>query len=147
LRQAEPSGRIVLDMKPDSRDIAAVPDLELEDGDRFVIPRIPASVSVEGQVYNANSFVWESGKRVKSYLKMAGGPERSADRKRAYVLRADGSVFSSQYGDFNGAPMFPGDTIVMPPIVQKGNKLRELGNIATILAGFGVTAAAVEVLK
>ncbi len=147
LRQAEPSGRIVLELKPDSREIAAVPDLELEDGDRFVVPRIPSSVSVEGQVYNANSFVWQRGKRVKNYLEMAGGPERSADRKRAYVLRADGSVFSSQYGNFNRAAMYPGDTIVVPPIVVKGNFLRELGSIATILAGFGVTAAAIEVLK
>jgi len=147
LRQAEPTGRIVLDLKPDSHDIAAVPDLELEDGDRFVVPKVPSSVGVEGQVYNANSFVWQSGKRVKNYLAMAGGPERSADRKRAYVLRADGSVFSSQYGNFNHAVMYPGDTIVVPPVVVKGNMLRELGSIATILAGFGVTAAAIEVLK
>jgi protein involved in polysaccharide export with SLBB domain len=147
LRQAEPSGRIVLDVKPDSRDIASLPDLQLEDGDRFVVPRIPSSVGVEGQVYNANSFVWQRGKRVKNYLEMAGGPERSADRKRSYVLRADGSVFSSQYGNFNRAVMYPGDTIVVPPVVVKGNALRELGNIATILAGFGVTAAAIEVLR
>jgi len=137
----------VLDVKPDSRDIASLPDLQLEDGDRFVVPRIPSSVGVEGQVYNANSFVWQRGKRVKNYLEMAGGPERSADRKRSYVLRADGSVFSSQYGNFNRAVMYPGDTIVVPPVVVKGNALRELGNIATILAGFGVTAAAIEVLR
>jgi len=43
--------------------------------------------------------------------------------------------------------MFPGDTIVVPPVIQRSNFIRELGNIATIMAGFGVTAAAIEVLK
>jgi hypothetical protein len=36
---------------------------------------------------------------------------------------------------------------VVPPVVVKGSPLRVLGNIATILAGFGVTAAAIEVLR
>jgi len=137
MRAAQPSGRIVLDLKPESRELSAIPDIPLEDGDRFVVPRIPSSVTVEGQVYNANAFVWQPGRRVKNYLKMAGGPDRSADRRRAYVLRADGSVFSNQYGDFEHAAMYPGDTVVVPPIIQKTNVLRELGNIATILAGFG----------
>ncbi len=43
--------------------------------------------------------------------------------------------------------MYPGDTIVVPPIVQKGSVLRDVANVATILSGFGVAAAAVEVLK
>jgi protein involved in polysaccharide export with SLBB domain len=147
LRRTEPTGRIVLEMKPNSQGLAAVPDIVLEDGDRFVVPKLPSSVSVEGQVYDANSFLWRQGGRVKRYLQMAGGPDRGADRKRAYVLRADGSVFSNQYGNFSRSFLYPGDTIVVPPVLQKGNPLRELGNIATILAGFGVTAAAIEVLK
>jgi len=147
LRQAEPSGRIVLDLKPNSEGVAALPDLVLEDGDRFVVPKMPSNVNVEGQVYNANAFVWQRGKRVKNYLEMAGGPDRSADRRRAYVVRADGSVLSSQYSSFSRALMFPGDTIVVPPVIQRSNFIRELGNIATIMAGFGVTAAAIEVLK
>ncbi len=147
LRQAEPSGRVVLDLKPNSAGVAALPDLVLEDGDSFVVPKIPSSVTVEGQVYSPNAFVWEKGKRVKTYLHMAGGPDRSADKRRSYVVRADGSVVSSQYSDFNRAEMYPGDTIVVPPSIQRSSYLRDLGNIATILAGFGVAAAAVEVLK
>jgi protein involved in polysaccharide export with SLBB domain len=147
LRQVTPSGRIVLELKPDSRGVDAVPDLVLEDGDRFVVPKMPSNVNVEGQVYNANAFVWEKGKRVKNYLQMAGGPERSADRRRSYVLRADGSVFSSQYGEFARAPMYPGDTLIVPPTIQKGNLLRNMADIATVLSGFGIAAAAVEVLK
>jgi hypothetical protein len=37
--------------------------------------------------------------------------------------------------------LYPGDTIVVPPIIQKGALLRELSNWSTILGGFGVSAA------
>ena len=153
LRELQPSGRIVLQLKPDSRGIDAVPDIALEDGDRFVVPKTPTSVSVVGQVYSANAFVFEPDRKVRDYLRMAGGPERMADTSREYILRADGSVLSHQYtsarhfGDFDHIAMQPGDTIIVPPKVQKGNALRDAANIATILEGFGIAAAAVQVLR
>jgi protein involved in polysaccharide export with SLBB domain len=153
LRQAQPTGRIVLELKPDSKGIAAVPDIALEDGDRFVVPKTPSSVTVEGQVYSANAFLYESGKRVRDYLRLAGGPDRIADAKREFVLRADGSVVSHQfvssrqYGEFDRLQTLPGDTIVVPPKIEKGAILRELVDISTILQGFGIGAAAIEVLK
>jgi polysaccharide export outer membrane protein len=148
LRAAEPTGRIVFSLKPGSRGIDAVPDLVLEDGDSFIVPRAPSSVNVEGQVYSANAFLWQRGKRVKNYLAMAGGPDRSADKRRTYLLRADGSVINDgHYGSFERELMYPGDTIVVPPLVQKGSVLRQVADISTILSGFGIAAAAVEVLK
>jgi polysaccharide export outer membrane protein len=158
LRQAQPTGRIVFELEPDSKDIASLPELELEDGDRFVVPKRPSSVSVQGQVYYANAFVYESGKRVKDYLHLAGGPDRNADKNREFILRADGSVVSHQYSsfaqralfadrDFQDVRLLPGDTIVVPPLVEKGSVLRNLVEIANILQGFGLGAAAIEVLK
>lgn len=158
LRQAQPTGRIVLELKPDSKGLDAIPNLELQDGDRFVIPRIPSTVSVEGQVYNANAFLYERGKRVKDYLHLAGGPDRIGDRKREFVLRADGSVVSYQYSSmaeravfanrsFDDVVLYPGDTIIVPPIIQKAAILRNLSDIGTLLQGFGLGAAAIEVLK
>jgi len=158
LRQAQPTGRIVLQLRPDSKGIAALPNIELEDGDRFVVPRTPSTVSVQGQVYNANAFIYQNGKRVKDYLRLAGGPDRIADRKREYILRADGSVVSYQYSNsgqrtlfaesgFDHQPIFPGDTIIVPPMIKGSDVMRNLVNISTILQGFGISAAAVEVLK
>ena len=158
LRQAQPTGRIVFQLKPDAKDIASIPDLPLEDGDRFVVPKRPVNVSVQGQVYYANAFVYEKGKRVKDYLHLAGGPDRNADRNREFILRADGSVVSHQYASFgqralfadrsfDDVPLLPGDTIVVPPTVEKGSVLRNLTNIATIIEGFGLGAAAVQVLR
>jgi protein involved in polysaccharide export with SLBB domain len=153
VRQVQPTGRIVLQLKPDSKGVDAVPDLELEDGDRFIVPRIPTTVTVVGQVYSANAFLYAPGKRSRDYLHLAGGPDRIADQKREFILRADGSVLSRQYassrqyGGFDRVLMLPGDTIIVPPKIEKGAVLRDMANIATILQGFGIAAAAVEVLK
>jgi protein involved in polysaccharide export with SLBB domain len=158
LRQAQPTGRIVFQLKPDAKDVASLPDLPLEDGDRFVVPKMPSTVSVQGQVYDANAVVYQNGKRVKDYLNLAGGPDRNADRGREFILRADGSVVSHQNGSFAQRTLFtdrgfedvallPGDTIVVPPVIEKGSILRNMVNISTILEGFGLGAAAIEVLK
>ena len=147
LRRAIPLGRIVLELKPDSRGVDSIPDLPLEDGDRFVVPRVPSTVSVEGQVYSANSFVFQRGRKEREYLRQAGGPDRQADRRRTFILRADGSVYSRQYGDVDRATMFPGDTIVVPPQLGSRAILRDLVDIASIVSGFGLGAAAIEVLK
>jgi polysaccharide export outer membrane protein len=147
LRRVVPQGRIVLDLKPDSRGVDSVPDLPLEDGDRFVVPRVPSTVSVEGQVYSANAFIFTRGRKERDYLRQAGGPDRQADRRRSFILRADGSVYSSQYGNVERATMFPGDTIVVPPQLVRPALLRNLLDIATVVGQFGLGAAAIEVLK
>ena len=147
LRRIVPLGRIVLELKPDSHDLNSIPDLPLEDGDRFVVPRTPSTVSVEGQVYSANAFVFDPSRRERDYLRQAGGPDRQADKKRIFILRADGSVYSRQYGNVDHATLFPGDTIVVPPQLAHRALLRDLVDIASVVSGFGLGAAAIEVLK
>ena len=147
LRQLQPIGRIVLQLKPDSEGVNSLPELALEDGDRFIVPKIPASVYVEGQVYSANAFVFEPGRRTTKYLKLAGGPDREADKRRSFVLRADGSVLSRQYGNFDQALIYPGDTIVVPPMINKRAILRDLVDISNIIGQFGIGVAAITVLQ
>ncbi len=147
MRRRDPVGRIVLDLRPDSQGAESLPDLALEDGDRFVVPRVPSNVNVEGQVYSANAFVYEPHRRVIDYLRQAGGPDRQSDRKRAFVLRADGSVVSRQYGKFERAPLFPGDTIVVPPLLDRRSLLRTIVDIATVVGQFGLAAAAINIVR
>lgn len=146
LRRLQPLGRIVLDLKPNSQGTDAIPDIALEDGDRFVVPRVPSNVNVEGQVYSANAFVYTPHQRVIDYLQRAGGPDRQADRRRVFVLRADGSVVSRQYHEVYHAPVYPGDTIVVPPNLDKRNVLQRVVDIATIIGNVGIGAAAIAVL-
>ncbi len=146
LRRIEPSGRIVLDLKPESEGIDSLPDVALEDGDRFVVPRVPSNVTVEGQVYNANAFIYKPDKQARAYLREAGGPDRQADHKRMFILRADGSVVSQQYRDVEKSRIYPGDTIVVPPVLQK-NTLQRTLYIAQIAGNLALSAASLAVIS
>ena len=153
LRQLTASGRIVLNIRPDAASTADIPDLALEDGDAFVVPQIPTSVDVFGAVYTQNSFLYDNHRRVGDYIQQAGGPTRTADPKRSYVVRADGSIVSRQFssslfgGNFDSRRLFPGDAIIVPEAVDRRPLLRNLVDIATIVGQFGLGIAAINVLK
>ncbi len=153
LRQVKATGRIVLNLPPNSAGAVALPDIPLEDGDEFIVPRVPSSVMVEGAVYNPNSFLYDPRLRVGDYLRLAGGANRDADKSRAFVIRADGSVISKQYsstfrgGSFNSIRLYPGDTIVMPQSVDKRATIRNLMDISQVVGQFGLGAAAINVLR
>jgi protein involved in polysaccharide export with SLBB domain len=153
LRQAQATGRIVLGLPPDSHDISQLPDLPLEDGDRFIVPRVPSTVIVDGAVYNQNSFLYDPQRRLGDYVRLAGGANRDADKKRAYVIRAGGSVISKQYSssllrgnEFDSLPLYPGDTVVIPLNLDKGKGLRTFVDIAQIVGQFGIAIAATNTI-
>jgi protein involved in polysaccharide export with SLBB domain len=152
LRQARATGRIVLELQPDSSDVSQLPDLPLEDGDQFIVPRIPSTVSVDGAVYNQNSFVFDPGRRLGGYVRLAGGANRDADKGRAYVIRASGAVISKQYSSslrgngFDSIGLYPGDTVVIPLNFNKGKTLRLIVDLAQIVGQFGIAIAAANVV-
>jgi protein involved in polysaccharide export with SLBB domain len=152
LRQVRPTGRIVLDLPPDAHDVAQLPDIPLENGDRLIVPRVPLTVSVNGAVYNQNSFLYSSQRRVGGYIRLAGGANRDSDKDRSYVIRADGSVISKQYtsslrgSGFDSLRLYPGDTVVVPLNLNKGQGLRTLVDIAQIVGQFGIAIAAANLV-
>lgn len=79
---------------PESSSLYDLPALGLEDGDRFVVSPVPATINVVGAVYDQNSFIFQKGRRLGYYLQLAGGANRNADWRRAFVIRADGAVVS-----------------------------------------------------
>jgi hypothetical protein len=143
----QPTGRIVLGMKPGAATVEDIPNFPLEDGDAFYIPPQPATVQVSGAVYNANAFRFEDRNRLSAYLDAAGGPAREADGKRIFVIRADGTVISRQsrnnhtHGNFENLTMFPGDTIVVPQKLKTSNGLQNFANYAQIISGAAMTGA------
>jgi polysaccharide export outer membrane protein len=153
LRQLNATGRIVLNVHPDSKAVADIPDLPLEDGDTFIVPQIPSSVDVFGSVYTQNSFLYDSHKRAVDYIRQAGGGTRTADTGRSYIVRADGSIISRQFssslftGNFNSTHLYPGDAVIVPEQVDKRPLLRNLVDIATIVGQFGLGIAAINVLQ
>ena len=148
LRSMPVTGRVVLDMTAGANGLAAIPEMPLENGDRFVVPSAPATVGVMGTVYNQATFLYKQDGTVRDYLKQAGGATRLADQGHMFILRADGSVFArSTNGHFFGEPLHPGDTVVVPTNVTKMSRVRTFLDWSQVISGFGVGAAAVNVLK
>jgi polysaccharide export outer membrane protein len=153
LRQFRAEGRIVLNLHPNDNSVDEIPDLALEDGDQLYVPSRPAVVNVIGDVYNQGSFLQQPGKTVSNYLRNAGGPTRDADKARSFVVRANGAVVSKDAasgfwsGGFDSMIMMPGDTVVVPEQVNRGSFIRGVKDWSQVLANFGLTAAAINVLR
>jgi protein involved in polysaccharide export with SLBB domain len=147
------TGRVVLDMKPDSAVIADIPPFPLEDGDAFYIPPRLSAVQVAGAVYNANAFRYDSGKRLVSYLDAAGGATREADQKRIYVIRADGTVVSRQsrniysHGKYINMKLLPGDAIIVPEKLRVSSPMNAFLQATQLGSELALTAAALSVVK
>jgi protein involved in polysaccharide export with SLBB domain len=152
LHQLKASGRIVLEVKPNSVGLDSIPDLQLQDGDHFTVPPIPASVNVVGAVYDQNSFLFQFDRRVGDYLRLAGGPNRDADKSHIFVIRADGSVFSRESANglwgnnFEATRLNPGDSIVVPEKVIGSSVLRGFVNWSQVFSQLALGAAAISVL-
>lgn len=153
LKQVHATGRIVLDLKPTSVGIASLPNIVLQDGDRFVVPAVPSTVNVVGAVYDQNSFLYSPLRRVGDYLHLAGGANRDADRKYEFLIRADGSVVSRRdthtiFGnDFFSLRVYPGDTIVVPEKLYKPSRLQGLLQYTQLFSQLALGAASINVIR
>jgi protein involved in polysaccharide export with SLBB domain len=152
LRGVKATGRIVLHLPPEGSDLSKIAGMQLENGDRFVVPSRPATVNVLGAVYNQNSFLHEPQLRIADYLRQAGGPTRAADRAHIFVIRADGSVVPKQGSGiftrpFEADRLNPGDSIVVPEAIFKSGVLRGLRDWTQVFAQLALGAAAINVLR
>ena len=150
LRALRPSGRIVLQLQPEAREL---PPLTLEDGDRLLVPPRPSSVGVFGSVFNGGNYLYGEGRQLEDYLNLAGGPTKGADASSAFVIRANGSVVSGQQQ--NGSKWFgrssalaglkaePGDTVFVPEEINKTTFIQGAKDWTQILYQFGLGIAGI----
>ncbi len=141
-----------METPPDSSLLSNLPDLRLEDGDRFFVPMAPSTVSVVGTVYNANAFLYRTEKRLSEYLAQAGGVTKDADTGSLYLIRADGSVISKRqsgyfFGNVEREKMMPGDTIVVPEALDRFRFTKTLRDWSQIFYQFALGVAGLKVLK
>jgi protein involved in polysaccharide export with SLBB domain len=137
-----------------SRALQALPSLPLEDGDTVLVPTLPAFVAAAGSVNNDNVFIYKPGKTVGDILQSAGLNEES-DASEAFVLRADGSIFSRRTAGwlsrFEGAKVMPGDTVVVPAKIDRETGynffMRGLRDWTQIFSNLGIGAAAIKTLS
>jgi protein involved in polysaccharide export with SLBB domain len=153
LQNLKATGRVVMNLKPTANSIDDYPKIAVEDNDRIVIPHIPSTISVVGNVYNSGSFVFDPQRRVGDYLRMAGKSKPHADMRHAFVLRADGTVVSSKSvngllegNKFSSLRLNPGDQIVVPTKIPTGSFIRGLRDWTQISGQLALTSAALAVV-
>jgi protein involved in polysaccharide export with SLBB domain len=145
MRNVQPDGRVVLQIPPDA---TALPNLQIEDGDRISIPALPTSVGVFGSVFNTGNFVYGNYRHIGDYLQQAGGPTRGADKDSVFVVRANGSVVSNlqnsgwfSSGSLSSLQALPGDTIFVPEEMSKTTGVQNAKDWTQILYQLGLGLA------
>ena len=105
------TGQIALNIKDNDVDkIKDLDNIEVQDGDDIYIPRTSNHVSIIGEVYNEQSFVYKKGANAKYYIKEVGGYTPNANKFRLYKVSVNGRAEKIR----NGSNIQPGDTIVVP---------------------------------
>jgi len=128
-------------------------DIELEEGDSLFIMANPHSVQVIGSVYNQTAFVYDKAKGVSGYIDLAGGYTENADKKRVYLLKADGTAVKPSSGflsiswnkssnrlESGGSNIESGDTIVVPEKLVRIAWMRDIKDITQIIYQIAVAA-------
>jgi protein involved in polysaccharide export with SLBB domain len=164
LKQAQPTGRMVIKLQEVLASASSSFNFELRPGDRLVVPKQPEHVNVLGEVYNPTALLAEKGKTVGDYLQQVGGPTDNAEEGQIYVVRADGEVLSKAQegffgmaawdsrnhrwtmGGFDNLKLVPGDTIIVPRKVEKYPWLGLTKDITQILYQIAVTAGVILVV-
>lgn len=147
LRQTKPVGRLVIDLESLLKASGVTAgDVMLKGGDRIVVPRLVQEVSVLGEVQNATSHLYRPDLTRDDVVALSGGVTARADRKRTYVVRANGSVVANESRWFGGADveLRPGDTVVVPLDAEKMRPLPLWTAVTTIIYNLAVAAAAIN---
>jgi len=149
LKSAKAVGRLVIDLN----NILEAPlgsqvDVVLRKGDQLIIPKQKQEVTVIGEVQNTTSHFYRPELTRDDYIGLSGGATRKADRGRIYIVRADGSVISSENSGWfrrsGQAEMKPGDTVVVPLDTERMPALPMWQAVTGILYNLAIAAAAVN---
>jgi polysaccharide biosynthesis/export protein len=149
LKASQAVGRLVIDLNS----VLASPtgsqnDVVLREGDQLIIPKQKQEVTVIGEVQTNTSHFYREKLARDDYIDLSGGTTRKADRGRIYVVRADGSVVSSENSGWfrrsGQVAIRPGDTIVVPLDTERMPALPLWQAVTSILYNLAIAAAAVN---
>jgi len=143
LRDTKPVGRLVIDLQGVLNGPEGGPDdVVVKDGDKLVVPKKTQEVTILGEVQSPTSHVFEPGLTRDDYIDKSGGTTQKADRKRIYIVRANGDVISGHRGGWfrktQDITMRAGDTIVVPLDTERVNLLPLLQAVTTIIYNLAI---------
>lgn len=146
IEKTEALGRMVIDL-PSILNRPKKFDFELANGDKLEIPRFKPSVTVVGEIQHSTSHFYDERLDIKDYIDMSGGTKQNADKKRIYVVKANGRVYapsSSAWFKSNSKALQPGDTIVVPINTRKVDSLTLWSSVANIVSSAALGIAALS---
>jgi polysaccharide biosynthesis/export protein len=149
LKASKAVGRLVIDLNSvlDSP-VGSPVDVVLREGDLLMIPKQKQEVTVIGEVQTTTSHFYREKLSRDDYIGLSGGLTRKADRGRIYIVRADGSVVSSENSGWfrrsGQVAMKPGDTVVVPLDTERLPALPLWQAVTGILYNLAIAVAAVN---
>jgi protein involved in polysaccharide export with SLBB domain len=149
LRDTKPVGRLVVDIGRVVKGPKGVPDdVVIRDGDKLLVPKQNREITILGEVQSPTSHVFRTGLTRDDYIAKSGGTTQKADRKRIYVVRANGDVVSGERAGWfrrsQSTEIHPGDTIVVPLDTERVRSLPVWQAVTTIIYNLAVALLAVH---
>jgi polysaccharide export outer membrane protein len=149
LRATKPVGRLVIDVEGVYKGKPGGPDdVLVRDGDKLLVPKKTQEITILGEVQSQTSHVYEPGLTRSDYIAKSGGTTQKADKKRIYVVRANGDVVTEgRTGWFRRTQtlaMRPGDTIVVPLDTEKVRALPLWVAVTQIIYNLSVAILAIH---
>ena len=128
-------------------------DILVQENDILRIPKTLETVRIQGEVLLPTTVKFRAGQTFQDYISQAGGFTERSQRKRSFVVYANGSVDRTRrFMFFNVYPRVePGAEVVIP--VQKTNPvtpqqlLGTVSGIASGLLGLISTLLAISVIS
>ena len=84
-------------------------DVELQDGDRLIIPRMNRTIRISGDILKPNTVAYKDKKDYKYYIEQAGGYGRRARKSHTYIVYQNGTIAKASKGKVE-----PGCEIIVP---------------------------------
>ena len=144
--EPENLGRIAGDFSPKSLSSSKT---ILLDGDSIFVPRNPNTINVLGEVLNPIAFEYNKKITVRSAIDNSGGYQDYADKRKVYVIKANGIIEKVNRNIFTrNVKLEPGDTIVVPrKFITNNPGIEALVPVTNILSDLAFSAAAIESLS
>ncbi len=149
LRDTKPVGRLVVDIDQVIKEPpGGAHDVVLRDGDKLLIPKRTQEITILGEVQSPTSHVYQAGMTRDEYIAKSGGTTQKADKKRIYVVRANGDVIAGERSGWfrrsQSVEMRPGDTIVVPLDTERVRALPMWQAVTTIIYNLAVALLAIR---
>jgi polysaccharide biosynthesis/export protein len=147
LRNTKPVGRLVININSVLKGGAGA-DVLLRNDDKILIPKKTQEITILGEVQSPTSHLYQADLTRDDYIAKSGGTTQKADRKRIYIVRANGDVISGgRSGWFRrtqAVDIKPGDTIVVPLDTERVRGLPLWTAVTTIIYNLAVALLAVR---